>query len=150
MTNQIEKTIIIRTNPSIVWKTLTEPDLMKQWMGESEMEIEINCTWKLNSPIIISGFHHVKFENKGLVLQFDPHKTLKYSHLSSLSRLSDRPENYSIIEFTLTPLGNHTSLTLTVSNFPTETIFKHLDFYWRTTLEIIKDLIERNIAAVHK
>ena len=145
MTNQIEKTIIIRTNPSIVWKTLTEPDLMKQWMGEVEMEIEIKGNWKVNSPIVISGFHHVKFENKGRVLQFDPNRTLTYSHLSSISRLPDKPENYSIIEFTLTPLDNHTSLTLTVSNFPTETIFKHLDFYWRTTLEIIKNFIERSL-----
>jgi len=42
MINRIEKTITIRTKSSIVWKTITEPELMKQWMGEPEMEIEIN------------------------------------------------------------------------------------------------------------
>ena len=30
---QIEKTIIIKALPSVVWNTLTNPELMKQWMG---------------------------------------------------------------------------------------------------------------------
>jgi hypothetical protein len=32
---------------------------------------------------------------------------------------------------------------LTLSDFPTHTIYKHLDFYWRTTLEILKQFVER-------
>jgi hypothetical protein len=33
---------------------------------------------------------------------------------------------------------------LTLRDFPTHTIYKHLDFYWRTTLEILKQFVERN------
>lgn len=111
-------------------------------MAEPAMELEIITSWKTGSPIIIKGFHHMKFENRGTVLQFQPPHLLQYNHLSSLSRLQDKPENYSIITFSLVPLENNTSLTVTLSNFPTEAIFRHLDFYWRTTTEILKKMIE--------
>lgn len=144
MTFRIEKTVLINSTPSLVWKTLTEPALMKQWMGDAVMEINIQTTWQVNGPIVISGFHHLQFENKGTVLQFEPEKVLRYNFISSLSRLPEIPENYTIIEFALSPIDNQTSLTLVITNFPTETIYRHLDFYWRTTIELIKDLIEKS------
>jgi hypothetical protein len=46
-----------------------------------------------------------------------------------LSRLRDVPESYSIFELKLVPLEGRASLTVTtVTWFPTEEIFKHLDF----------------------
>jgi len=118
---------------------------MKRWIGEPEMEIEIHTDWKVNNPIAITGFHHVHFKNAGTILQFEPSEKLSYTHLSSVSRLPDKPENYTIIEFILAPVENGTSLTVTLCNFPTETIFKHLDFYWRTTLELIKSVVEKHV-----
>jgi uncharacterized protein YndB with AHSA1/START domain len=138
---QIKKTILLPSTSSTVWKLLTAPEQMKQWMGEPEMEIEIRSDWEVNGSISISGFHHERFENKGTIFQFEPNKTFKYTHLSSLSKLPDVPENYCIVEFTLTPIENETTLTLTITNFSTEIIFKHLDFYWRTTLEIMRKLL---------
>jgi uncharacterized protein YndB with AHSA1/START domain len=135
------KTIHINAPISKVWDTLTTPELMKKWM--SETEIDIITDWSVGSSILIRGrLHRIKFENKGTVLQFEPEKTLQYSHLSSLSRLPDKPESYSVFEFGLTPKSNQTTLTLTVSNFPTENIYKHLAFYWNVTLEILKRMIE--------
>jgi uncharacterized protein YndB with AHSA1/START domain len=143
MTQQIDKTIIIKALPSVVWKTLTDPDSIKQWMAEPGMAFEITTDWKVGNPIVIKAFHHIPFENKGTVLQFEPGKVLRYNYLSSLSRLPDKPESYSTIEFRLVPLENQTSLTLTLRNFPTEAIFRHVDFYWRATIEIMKDLAEK-------
>jgi uncharacterized protein YndB with AHSA1/START domain len=143
MTQQIEKTIHIKASPSIVWNTLTNPEVMKLWMGEPEMKIEIITNWKVGTPIVLKGFHHVKFENTGTILQFEPNRILKYDYLSSISRLPDKPENHTIIEFRLTPSENQTLLTLILSNFPTESIHKHINFYWTTTIEILKKLIER-------
>ena len=82
------------------------------------------------------------FENRGTVLQCEPNNVLRYSHLSSLSRLPDEAGNYSVIEFRLTPLNDRTSLTLTIDNCPTEVIFRHLDFYSRTTIEVMKKVME--------
>jgi len=136
------KAININASPSKVWEALTNPDLMKKWM--SETEIDIITDWKVRSPIVIRGnLHGIKFKNNGTVLQFEPEKILRYNHLSSLSRLPDKLENYSVVEFILAPAENQTVLTLTLSIFPTETIYKHLVFYWNVTLEILKRLIEK-------
>jgi hypothetical protein len=47
----------------------------------------------------------VKFENKGIILKYLKERILSYSHLSSVSRLPDNIENYTVIEFVLTPLN---------------------------------------------
>ena len=142
-------TVIINSKPAEVWKTLTTPDLMTVWMGEPGMKLEILTDWNVNSPITIRGFHHVNFENKGIVLQFEKERKLSYSHLSSVSRLPDRQENYSILEFILTPVDKQTSLMINISNFPTEIIRKHLEFYWRTTVLKIKQSVEKRTDAVN-
>ncbi len=135
------KTVEINAPPSKVWDVLTNPIFMKKWMSETELDIVTD--WQVGGPIITRGnLHRVNFENKGTVLQFEPGKILEYTHLSSISRLGDQPENYSIFEFRLTPIENQTSLTLTLSNFPTDAIYKHLVFYWNVTLEIIKKMVE--------
>jgi hypothetical protein len=142
MTQKIECTIIIDAAVSSVWSALTEPVLMKQWMADPEMQLEIITDWKVGAPIIIKGFHHLRFENKGTVLQFDSGLILRYNYLSNISRLSDIPENYTAVEFRLMPVENQSSLTVSIDGFPTETIFKHLDFYWRGAVVLIKRLVE--------
>jgi uncharacterized protein YndB with AHSA1/START domain len=121
---------------------LTTPELMKKWMMP-DVDITISTDWNVGSPMMIRGTMNGKnFENRGTVLQFEPEKTLRYSHLSSISRLPDRPESYSVVEFRLQPVENQTNLTLTLSSFPTESIYQHLVFYWNVTLEVLKRLIE--------
>jgi uncharacterized protein YndB with AHSA1/START domain len=141
MTQVVDRLVMIKAPVGAVWETLTTPALMKQWMGE-DLGIEVITSWQPGDPIVIKGFHHIPFENKGTILQFEPNKVLAYNYISSLSRLDDKPENYSIIGFTLTPQGNQTSLSVAITNFPTETIFKHVEFYWRGTIEILRKLIE--------
>ena len=139
---KIENTILIEAFPDVVWKFLTKPEFMKHWMGEKEMGIEVSTNWKIGNPISISGFHHIKFENRGTVLDFEPQKKLSYTHLSSLSLLSDVKAHYSIITFLLKKINDKTELTLQLENFPTEAIYKHLNFYWRGTLMQLKSFIE--------
>jgi uncharacterized protein YndB with AHSA1/START domain len=134
--------VLINSTVPVVWEMLTDPKMMSLWMGEPEMQIEIETNWKLNSPIIIRGYHHVRFENRGVVLEFEKDKRLCYTHLSSVSRLPDIPENYSKLLFTLKEGPTATELTVTVENFPTESIQKHLEFYWRGTLTRIKAVAE--------
>jgi uncharacterized protein YndB with AHSA1/START domain len=146
MAEKFSTTVIIDAAPMQVWTILT--DQMTGWMGEPEMQIEIITDWKVNSPILIKGFHHVKFENRGIVLQYEEGVRLSYSHLSNVSRLPDIPENYTILEFVLTPAGEVTILTLNIENFPTEVIRKHLEFYWRTTIFKIKKVTEDKLPSV--
>lgn len=143
--NTASKTVQINAPASKIWDALTSPALINQWMMP-DSKMDIITDWQVGSPFIIRGnLHGINFENKGTVLQFETEKVLEYNHLSSISRLPDQPESYSDIEFRLTPGENQTSLTLTLNNFPTESIYKHLIFYWNVTLEILKKMIEEEL-----
>ena len=140
--NRIEKCILIHASAGKVWKYLTDPKLMKEWMGDEEMEIDIISDWKIGNPFVTKGFHHVQFENKGTILQFEPESIFQYDYLSSVSNLEDTAENYTIITFKLTPKEGQTELTVIAENFPTFEIYKHVEFYWNGTLAIVKWRIE--------
>ena len=146
MNKHIKKKILINDSSSKVWQYLTKPDLMKYWMGDPEMKIEVITDWKVGSPFTIKGFHHQQFENKGTILQFEPETVFQYSYLSSLSDLDDTPENHTTISFTLVPKDGKTELTIEVANFPTEVIYKHLEFYWNGTVHLLKQIIENEKA----
>lgn len=143
MTRKVVRTVSINATPSEVWKHLTYPDLMRKWMGKPEMNIEVTTDWIVGNPILIRGFNQVNLENKGTVLQFDPQNVIQYTHLSSISRLPDSKENYSLITFVVTPVEKRTLLEIQVENFPTESIYRHLDFYWHGTAAVLKNLIEQ-------
>ena len=111
----------------------------------SEEALEIETDWLPGSSIVIkSTSHWVDFEDKGIILMAEPLKVLQYSHLSSLSNLPDVPESHCILDFRLTELKDKTLLSLHISNFPTTAIFKHFQFYWNATLDVLKAWIEND------
>jgi uncharacterized protein YndB with AHSA1/START domain len=146
---RIEKHVIINAPRSTVWDGLTTPSALQQWMGTPEMRIQIISTWKVAEPLLITGVLHGPFQNKGTIVRFEPEHRLCYTHLSSASRLPDEPQNYALLCFALAEAeaATQTSLTLTVDNFPTETIFKHLNFYWSTALQVFKKFVEQHPAS---
>lgn len=145
----IRKSIRINASAAAVWEALTQPELMKTWMSESA--IEIVTTWEVGSLITINAdaiSFKTAFTNTGVVLQFEKDHVLEYSHLSSLSRLPDLPENYTLIKFTLQQEEDYTLLELNLGNFPTESHYKHIDFYWAVTLEVLKRFVEERHVAI--
>jgi len=139
--NTITKTINIKATPSEIWNALTKPDMIKQWM--SDAETEIISDWKTGSPIIFKMNLNGKHEYKGKILQWDPGKIFQYSSWSKISRLPDKPENYTLIEFRLTPMENRTSLSITHSNLIAKAAVEHSNYYWNIALELIRRLIEK-------
>ncbi|MBK7038641.1 MAG: SRPBCC domain-containing protein [Bacteroidetes bacterium] len=140
----IKTEILINSPVSLVWKHLSTTALVQKWIGEPEMNIQIITDWEVGSPIIIKGFHHINFINQGTILKFEPNKILQYNQLDSISNLPDMEENYSILTFQLSSINDQTLLQIDIENFPTETIYKHLNLYWRTTIELIKHIIEND------
>lgn len=111
----------------------------------ADSEIEIVTTWEIGSPITINVrevSYKTAFQNTGVVLQFLKNRVLEYRYLSSLSQLPDQPENYTICRFTLLQVESHTLLELDLTNFPTESHYKHVDFYWTITLDVLKRFLE--------
>ncbi|PSL32218.1 SRPBCC family protein [Chitinophaga ginsengisoli] len=141
----LEKKILINAPADKVWASLTDTASMQAWMGTPEMGLEITTSWEVGAPILVKGFHHVTFENRGIVLAYLPGSVVSYNFLSSISRLPDDQKNYSVLRFELGPAEGHTALSLTISNFPTETIYHHLNFYWNGTLAMLKQYIEAGI-----
>jgi uncharacterized protein YndB with AHSA1/START domain len=138
----ISKTIDINAPASTVWAALTEPAIMKSWMTEFEMDII--SSWQPNTPLIVRGnLHGIPYENKGTILQSEPESVLQYTYWSSLSQHADIPENYSLITFQFSSPGNTTTLTFTQSNFQTDIIYKHFNYYWTIALELMKKVSER-------
>jgi uncharacterized protein YndB with AHSA1/START domain len=146
MPHSFTQIITIHAPAQLVWDSLTQPELMAQWMGERDMDIQVETDWVIGNPIVVRGFHHARFESKGRILAFKPTEQLTYTHLSSLSRLPDAPENHTTLDFRLSPEGKATCLTFVASSFPTDSIFKHLQFYWGGTLEILKRHIEQRLS----
>lgn len=140
---RFEQTVVIDAPTWVVWESLVRAERMKEWMGEPEMEIEVETDWTIGGPILTRGFHHARFENRGVVLRFEPPKKLSYTHLSSLSRLPDEPGSYTTLEFSLGAVGDATALTLVATGFPTMTIFKHIQLYWTGALGMLKQHAER-------
>jgi uncharacterized protein YndB with AHSA1/START domain len=56
-TRIIEKSILIDAPSPSVWNALTNPEIIKQWLFETE--IEVISDWKPGSPIVFKG----KFKN---------------------------------------------------------------------------------------
>lgn len=139
---RIEKRILIEASRKTVWDYLTLPTLMKEWMGDEEMEIDILSDWKIGGSFVIKGFHHVLFENRGTILKLKPETVFEYEYLSSMSNLEDVPGNYTTISFHLEAKGDQTELRVETNNFPTFEIYKHLEFYWNGTLGIITRKIQ--------
>lgn len=146
MPENLSFSFLVRASVEKVWEYLTQPLLMVEWLGDPEMDIKVETNWSVGSPVSISGFHHIPFENKGIVLQFEPFKRLVYTHLSSLSRLEDLPENHTSQTFELSSKAHQTELTLELFNFPTASIRHHLGFYWRNTLPLLVSLAEKPLA----
>lgn len=120
------------------------PQSMQNWMLD-DGKIEVVTNWEIDLPIVIKGdMHGIPFENWGVVKRFEPENLLQYSHLSSLSVLPDVIASYTVITFELMPNEGRTMLSLTLNNFPTFEIYKHLDFYWNMTLPIIKAFAEQD------
>lgn len=139
---EISETVVIAASVEQVWHTLTDKTEMLRWMDDEELDINVDVLWEEGQSIKISGFHHEQFENTGTVLKVEKPYLLSYSQLSSVSNLPDIPESYNIFMFMLKPIENGTELTITIRQFPTETIFFHLQLYWKPTLMVIKQLLE--------
>ena len=141
-TKIISKTITINASVSKVWDALTSADQIKNWLWDTE--VIVISDWKVGSPILFKGkFHEMDFETKGIILKLEKEKVFKYSYWTPISEISDSPENYHIIEFALRPDGSKTLLTLTINNLINDVIYGHVNFYWNTTLEVLKKLLEK-------
>jgi len=137
----LDKSVKINADISKAWEVLTNPALVKLWLSESNMQII--SEWKEGDSFVIKGdLHGINFENSGFIVQLEPQKIFEYNYLSNISNLPEKAENRTHVRFVLSEIEKQTLLQLSLRNFPTESIYRHVDFYWNSTLLEIKKVAE--------
>lgn len=132
--------VTIDTPVAAVWEALISPASIRKYMFGTEVVTE----WKIGGPILWKGVWEGKpYEDKGVLLEMEPRKILRYSHFSPLSGLPDVPENHHILTYELTDQAGHTSLSLSQDNNATEKARDHSEKMWKTMVESIKSLLEK-------
>ena len=103
----------VNASPTAVWKTLTTASTLKQFFFGSD----VSTDWTVGSPIRFRGNWKGKpYEDKGEIQAFDVGKRLAFTHWSPLSGIEDKPENYHVVAFDLTPTNDGTEVVLTQTN----------------------------------
>ena len=84
--------------PSSVWRALTDPDVIEQYMFGARVVTD----WQPGSSIVWKGEYEGKaYEDKGEVLEVVPERRLKVTHFSPLGGEDDVPENYHTLTYEL-------------------------------------------------
>ena len=134
-----EASVTINAPAAKVWEAFTTPRLLKQIFFGAEVITD----WKVGSSIIYKGEWEGKpYEDKGIILQFEPEKLLVTTHWSPLSSVPDIPENYHKVSYKLSGKGNSTKLTITQDNNASEDEKMHSEQNWKMMLDGVKKLLE--------
>lgn len=140
----VSQSVEINAPASKVWNALTNPEIIKEYLFGTETITD----WKVGSDIIFQGEYgenkEHKYRDKGIVKENVLNKLLSYSYWSGFSGLEDKPENYSLVTYTLKDTGNNqTIFTWTQKGFATEDGYQHSLSGMKEFLEQIKGIVER-------
>ena len=138
--NLIAKASInINVPVSRVWQALVTPADIKQYFFGTDTVSD----WREGSPIYWRGEWQGKpYEDKGVILQLKPGRTLQYSHYSPLSGAPEVPENYHTVTIELTDEGNQTGVTLSQDNNASDEEREHSEQNWGMVLAGMKKYLE--------
>jgi uncharacterized protein YndB with AHSA1/START domain len=142
----VDKNLVAKAATSIeadkrkVWDALVSPDAIKQYMFGADVQSE----WSEGSGITWKGeMKGRKYEDKGVILQIKPNRTLQYSHFSPMSGKPDKPENYHTVTIDLTGTGDETEVSLSQDNNADESARRESEKNWKSMLQGLKEYVEK-------
>ncbi len=142
MEKQLVATASITLNAPIakIWDAITNPSVIKEYMFGTEVVSD----WKVGRPILWKGVWKGKsYEDKGVILEIEPERLIRYSHFSPLSGAPDTPENYHTLTFELSKEGGASRLALSQDNNPDEKAREHSQKNWEAMLASLKKVVEK-------
>jgi len=129
----------IYASGSRVWDALVNPEIIRHYMFGTHTVSD----WKEGSPITWEGEWEGKhYEDKGVILQIDPERILRYSHFSPRSGLSDSPGNYHTVTIRLSAEGEYTRVSLSQDNNINKQVRDHAQKNWEMMLAGLKKVVE--------
>jgi uncharacterized protein YndB with AHSA1/START domain len=135
----LQTSVTIKASPDDVWKALTTPELIKRWFFGVDTETD----WKVGSPLIHRGVYQGKpYEDKGMIIDFDPPRILAHSHWSPTSGKPDTPENHQLVRWELFERDGQTELTVAESNLPSDEEKVVSEQAWELALNGLKQLFD--------
>ena len=134
-----ETSITINASPANVWKTITTPELIKQYLYGTE----VTTDWKVGSPINYKGEYNGKeYHDKGIIQKIEPEKLFQSTYWSSMGGKEDKPENYNQVTYKLSQKDGKTEVTLTQDNVNSEKEKQHATDNWNMVLKELKKVAE--------
>jgi uncharacterized protein YndB with AHSA1/START domain len=123
-----------------VWRALTDPDEIEQYMFGSRVETD----WEPGSQIVWRGTYEGKaYEDKGEVVTVEPERRLEVTHFSPLSGQEDVPANYHTLVYELEQRDGTTRVALSQDNNSSEEAAEHSKANWEKMLAGLKEVAER-------
>ena len=140
----ISQSIDINAEPFKVWNALTNPEIIKEYLFGTETITD----WKVGSEIMFRGVYgdnkEFNYQDGGVIVENILHQVLSYTYWSGFSGLENKPENHSLVTYSLTNSGNKkTIFTWTQKGFASEQNYQHSLSGMTAFLEQIKEIIER-------
>lgn len=132
---------IIKINASIqkVWKTVTEPEMVKLWQFGSDLK----TTWEIGTEIkFITKWEDQIFEQWGKILEVRENELLKYSLFAPRPDLEDKPENYFVMSYVLSEENGSTKLEIIQEDNRPNAIQEEPQGEENPILKSLKDLAE--------
>ena len=131
----------IKINATVqkVWKTVTEPEMVKLWQFGSDLI----TTWKVGSEIkFVTEWEGQIFEQWGKILEIRQNELLKYSLFAPRPDLEDKPENYFVMSYILTEENGNTKLEIIQEDNRPNAVQEEQQGEENPILKSLKDLAE--------
>ncbi len=133
-----KKSIIIDAPVAKVWQAIVDPEMVKKYFFGTKVE----SSWQKGAAIRWTGaWEGTTYEDKGVVLDVEPNKFLRYSYWSSFSGKPDVPENYRVITYRINEVNGKTEYSIEQES-TTEEEAAHSESSWGNILEGMRQLLE--------
>ncbi|MFM9838715.1 MAG: SRPBCC family protein [Cyclobacteriaceae bacterium] len=142
MTNTLtlNTSISINAPKSKVWMALIDPEQVKKYFFGTVLKSD----WKIGSTITFSGEWEGKpYLDKGIILQMEKEKILKYNYWSSFSGTEDKPENYATIIYSLEEKAGQTTIFISQDSIKSKEALDHSEQNWQMIMKSLKELLEK-------
>jgi uncharacterized protein YndB with AHSA1/START domain len=142
MTNTLtlNTSISINAPKSKVWMALIDPEQVKKYFFGTVLKSD----WKVGSAITFSGEWEGKpYLDKGIILQIEKEKILKYNYWSSFSGTEDKPENYAVIIYSLEEKAGQTTIFISQDSIKSKEALDHSEQNWQMIMKSLKELLEK-------